>query len=220
MINTRCATREDLDQLAAIHAAALPNDLLPRLGLRFLRKYFFPTVFNSASAYITVGESDERIAGFCIFARDNTALSRSVFGPRLRIGRYYLSAMIRKPLLFVDLCAYALGYRIDLYDASSGEIEGVPEIFIIATAPGQQSRGVGRRIVEQGLRELGTERDRCIVRTSSQQAERFYKKCGFEKIGIEKRGRTAFSLLRLKNNAEPNDQLHPDHNASRKDSTS
>ena len=196
MIAIRPAKRSDIGQLAEIHAAALAQDLLPRLGVKFLKEYFFPTVIEASSARVLIAEENGSVLGFCIFAENNTELSAAIFGSKAKVGRYYLAALLKHPYLIRDLYNYVTGYVVEFYSLSPDKIANVPEIFLIATMPGHQSKGIGRMIVEKGLEKLQAERKECIVRTASAPAERFYRKSGFAPIGVEKRGRANFKLLR------------------------
>jgi hypothetical protein len=48
------ATLEMVEDLSKIHSASLPNDLLPKLGKRFLRKIFFPLVIKTQGVHCLV----------------------------------------------------------------------------------------------------------------------------------------------------------------------
>ena len=59
----RLATESDVAGLAAIQMEALPQDLLPRLGRRFLENCFYPAVLACPDAFILVEEREDDIEG-------------------------------------------------------------------------------------------------------------------------------------------------------------
>jgi ribosomal protein S18 acetylase RimI-like enzyme len=191
----RQAERADIPAIADIHAAALPNDLLPRLGKRFLRETFYPAVIDSGIALTIVETVDGELQSFVIFARDSERLTRQVTRRKLALARHGLIAMLRDFALVGEIWSHLKGFRAEFHIEPPVPLNTIPEVYLIATAPGRQSRGSGGRLLEHGIAMLGGKDPECVVRTSSEGARRFYARHGFHRIGVEYRHNRHIHIL-------------------------
>ena len=89
----------------------------------------------------------------------------------------------------------AIGYKIELQEVV--DLAAIPELYLIATTPGKQSKGIGSSLVKAGLKDLSEKgKAQCLVKTASTRAKDFYEKLGFVEIGYEYRlNRKLFLLL-------------------------
>ena len=194
----RFASEADIDRLAEIHGAALPEDFLPQLGRGFLKDVFFPSALRPGNAFVLVAEEQESVDAFVVFARDSAALTRDLRARPLRLAFAMLGAALRRPSFVSQVLAVIRGGRIEL-SAPVPDLTALPELYLIATDPGRQSRGLGGALVHEGLRLLAEKGNHaCVVKTSSPRARSFYHALGFQQIGTEIRGGRVLWLLHRK----------------------
>jgi len=198
----RHANSGDIPALAGIHREALPRDLLPRLGASYLRREFYPRVLEWDGAFTIVNEEDGRLNGFCIFARDGDSLTRRIMQKKFTIARHLLLAGLKDRSLFAEAAACLRGFRTSLFLDRVMDLRSLPEIYLIATSPACQSRGIGGRILERGIRILFREHSCCLAKTSSDRARQFYLRNGFVEVGIEHRGSRSLCILLRRRNAD------------------
>lgn len=185
----------DIRDIAEIHSAALPGDLLPRLGRRFLRNVFYPSVVDSKRALVIVQEELGKICSFIVFAYDSEAITKEVTSRRTVMAAYVFAALLRDILLLGELLSHARGFRTELLSDIDASIYKIPELFVMATAPEYQSQGRGGKLLDRGIEILSKTHTKCLVKTSSRQAKEFYERHGFREIGSEYRGTRQVLLL-------------------------
>ncbi|MCI0625353.1 MAG: GNAT family N-acetyltransferase [Acidobacteria bacterium] len=194
MVQIREAKIEDVNRLAEIHSLALPGDLLPRMGRRFLTGTFYPIVLNSQHAFTLVCTENGSIESFVIFAYHSGELASELKAPKFRILSCLARSFWRYPGVALQVLTF-LGGRVSL-DEQIGPLEEMAELYSIATHPSAQSRGVGSLLVREGLNRLrAATRGTCLVKTSSDRARQFYLRLGFRDIGKEIRGRRKLFIL-------------------------
>ncbi|MBI4576420.1 MAG: GNAT family N-acetyltransferase [Planctomycetes bacterium] len=190
----RLAEVSDIDAMVEIHMRALPGDLLPRLGRAFLGRTFYPTVLGSGHGFILVCEEEGRVRAYVIFARESAGLARDLSSRRVAIGWSILRRLWLDPRIPLDVLAFLRG-RVELTEPIEDR-ERWPELYSIATLPGDQGKGFGAALVQEGLRRLWSAgAPGCTVKTSSDRARAFYVKNGFRDIGVETRGARRFYIL-------------------------
>lgn len=188
----------DAPTLASLHAAALPADLLPRLGRDFLLKRFYPFALASPHAFTLAAEQDGEVLGFVMFTQDTPAFMRQL----RRLAPFMLvAALTRFPRdlsVLAELARCGLGFRSDT-EGLPGAPEACPELFVIAVAQESRGAGVGSALVREGLARLSETQAGaslgCLVKTSSGQAYEFYSRLGFRAAGFEWRGTRAMRVL-------------------------
>ncbi len=192
----RKAHNEDIPFLVKIHMAALPGDLLPRLGRDFLVKTFYPAVLRSDQAFTIVHEEDGAPDAFVIFAYHSDALTNQVIKDKVSLAGSMLRGLLADPTLAREAFGFLRGFRTELEEDLRIKLEEIPELYLIATSPDRQSRGLGCQIVRHGLRLLADEGYPCsLVKTSSDRAREFYLKQGYRLIGFEYRQKRRLYLL-------------------------
>lgn len=195
----RLAGPGEAARLAAVHLAALPGDVLPRLGRAFLERTFYPLILAHAGVDCLVAEAEGRVAGLLVLAWNSGQLTAAVGARRTAVALALARRVLRDPLLAVDVAFTALGTRAGLSAPAAG-LAAAPEIYVLAVAPGAQGQGLGAALVKAALARLGR-RDPAprlvAVKTGTEAARRFYEKHGFRLVGREGRGRVRpFVLVR------------------------
>ena len=191
----REARSTDIGDIVTIHSTALPGDFLPRLGNRFLRKVFYPGVIDSEHGFVIVREEHGSICSFIVFAYNSQKLTREATGPKILLAAYVFAALIRDFGLYGELSAHLRGFKTEFYTDIKTPLETIPEIFVMATAPQYQSRGLGGDLLERGLEIVSSVHAGCLVKSSSSHARKFYARHGFMEIGLEHRGTRQVHLL-------------------------
>jgi ribosomal protein S18 acetylase RimI-like enzyme len=139
----RCAEVVTLDasyaeELAELHAKALPDDVLPALGLPFLVRYY-AAVLADASQAVFGAVHEGSVTGFCQLSFSPVSMSAVMkSNPRVLL-------MILK-LAWADTAALIRGVVMALHRPHG--VAGLPEISFIAVHPGFQRRGIGKRLVD------------------------------------------------------------------------
>ena len=70
----RRATPSDAPRLGEIHVAALPDDLLPRIGQAFLTRRFYPTIIGSDRCVVFVDGDAATVRSFVVFELEPGAI--------------------------------------------------------------------------------------------------------------------------------------------------
>ncbi|SLN29690.1 Mycothiol acetyltransferase [Oceanibacterium hippocampi] len=177
----------------------MPDFLLPMLGVRYLKRHFWPRVFSRPDiAEVTVAEDDNRaIAGFIVCAPVSAAIKRLATGSPLATLPYLPAVLARHPSYLFDILAILRGERRELAPGTTINVDMTAELFSIAVTPERQGAGLGAELARAGLKRLA--RYPVIVRAARPDAIRFYKKLGFRGIGIEARGSISITILALQN---------------------
>ncbi len=195
METIRKAKIADASRISELHSKALPKDLLPSLGMDFLVRTYYPAVLNSSFSNVYLLEKDGVAVSFVVFATDTSELAKIIKADKLSILIAIMKKSITNPRIPFSILGFILG-KVN-WEEKIADIEHMPELYSIATEPSLQSKGYGKLITEEGLRELASlnEKKGCIVKTSSDGAFKFYQRIGFRKIGYEKRGKSILNIL-------------------------
>jgi ribosomal protein S18 acetylase RimI-like enzyme len=170
------ARRQDIPQLARIHAQALPDDFLPSLGVDFLTRVYYPAALADLSATTLVRRHAGRTVAFITVASDAQAFAHRILRQRFGSLIYYaMRAAFRRPLhLFRSLEVAAA--------ASRGTATSVgTEIVFIAVHSDFQGQGIGPALVQAGMTRLGGEGKTCTTKTlaSNTHVIRMYTSLGW-----------------------------------------
>ena len=187
----RSATIDDVASLADVHAAALPDDFLPRLGRRYLRRRFYPTVLGSSEVDVFVVERSGELVALAVFVGDSELLGSALAADWAGIAPYLSFAVARHPSMARDTIGHLRGFDRVL----ARDIAGVPELYVMAVTPSCQSDGLGGSLLEHGLDALRARNQCCVVKTSSPPARRYYERHEFEYVGSEHRGARSLDVL-------------------------
>lgn len=195
----RLAHQNDIARIVEIHSESLPHDLLPLLGSRFLRGTFYPFVFaEAANAFIVVG-GDEQVDAFAVFVLQASAFTKKLSARKTDLFIALASRIFLSPSIIFQILSVRQNQRMES-QFSNDEICRFPEIYVAATHPDKQGKGIGTAVIQEGLKMLLARQNtgNCIVKTSSNRASNFYKKIGFVEIGSLLRGRRRFAIFLFK----------------------
>jgi ribosomal protein S18 acetylase RimI-like enzyme len=186
----------DCPAVAAIHCEALSDDLFPRLGQRLLSETFYPMICDNKSIAAYVAEDNSKITGFLVLERKSGGIISLVRSRIATFGAAIFKAIFFGPgIAFEFACATVFKSQTWLNGAPTPA--NASEIAFIAVAYGARSSGHGERLVNAAIADAFSLERNLIVRTASSGAERFYEKCGFVKVGSERRCHRALQVLAL-----------------------
>jgi ribosomal protein S18 acetylase RimI-like enzyme len=184
-----------IDDLVEVHRKALPRDLLPRLGAKYLRTVFYPTILRSDETFCTVAEVEGKVRAFVIFAKDSKRLTQSLAIKKVPL----LWALVRQsavdPFIVKAVWDAITPSHWELTTKGVSDLVSLPELYLIATHPDFQGRGLGERVMQAGLQQIIPFSKEVLVKTSSSKAREFYTKNRFVEVGVEARGVRKFFLL-------------------------
>jgi ribosomal protein S18 acetylase RimI-like enzyme len=192
----RQAEVNDIPQIVDIHLRALPGDLLPRLGRSYLLNVLYPQIFKSQSTLNLVNDDNGLVNSFCIYAYNSSDLTKHITKNKLILARYLSISLLKDLSILKEVFSLLKGSKIRLLSTDENFLDkDLPEIYIIATDPQYQKRGLGKEIIREGFLYLFKDHPACLVRTSSEFAKNFYLNLGFTLFGAEYRGSRILHLL-------------------------
>lgn len=191
-LQVRPAGPQDAAALADIHSAALPDDVLPRLGRNFLQNVFYPLVLGHGDTDCIVAGDGPCPDGLLVLARAPQALTAALAVRRHRILAALVCQGWRAAPLALDMLCAARG-RVRELNVAVETYRQAWEIYILAVHPRAQGRGLGSALVAAALARLAA--PLLIVKTASETAKGFYEGNGFRPAGLEQRGRRTIWLL-------------------------
>jgi ribosomal-protein-alanine N-acetyltransferase len=208
-LSIRVATRDDLPQVAHIYLAAFP-DTVEQLGLQGIEPLAIEDILriplDAEPGSFLVAESGSRVVGYAICPARVDRLWRVGFsrGHLFRIAARWLTGRYGiglRPawLAFADKLHFLRGEHLP-----RARCDG--RVLSIAVDPRLGRRGIGRRLLEEGLQYLrakGAARVRLEVRPGNEPARRLYEGVGFRTVGAvhDTRGRWDVMILHWSNNA-------------------
>lgn len=152
--------------LAELHALALPEDVLPALGIPFLARYHAAAMCDSAQCVIGAWRA-ERLVGFC-----QVSFRPARVGPVLRANPSAWLPIVR--LALSDPLLLWRGAR--LAAARPAEVAAWPEIAFIAVHPEAQGVGIGKALARAATAEAGRRGcERAFTKTANAVARRLYE---------------------------------------------
>lgn len=170
-----------LDQLVALHARLMADDLLPSLGQGLLRDAFWPRLMRSPHVQVWVIEqADGEVAAFAVMATRRLALRLGFYADAAFCLRL-LGRLLLHPLrLWRGLVTLLAPIRL------RAPLGAVPaELILLGVHPSAQGRGLGQQLLQHALQAIGPVA--CLVKTASDDARRFYQRAGFVSQGRELR---------------------------------
>lgn len=155
----------DLAWVVAQHRTHFPDNVIGRLGLGLLTRYY-RTFLDSTFAVATVTEVDGRRAGFLVGVLDTAAHRQLLWqfhGVSLVLAT--LRAFLHHPVLAVGIVRRRLALR--LHPPPPTPPEHVAVLSHVAVDPHSQGRGLGGRMVDHFLAAAATAgADRVCVATA------------------------------------------------------
>ncbi len=165
-----------VERVAEIHAAALPGDFLPSLGVRFL-SVFYRAALESKAAFGFVQTEGDRVSGFVLGSVDTGQLFRRVIlRAAVPLGWSALPAVLRRPALLARVA------ETFLYPHREASAPEKAELVVIAVDSQRRSRGSGQALVQaldEAFLAQGVQSYKVTVLQSNPGANRFYQRLGF-----------------------------------------
>lgn len=192
-MNIRLAKLDDVGELSAIHCEALPDDLLPKLGRRFLERFYYSYVVSHEDHACVLAEESGSVTSVIVLSRDPAAITRHLRSNPVLLAIRLATAAVRDLGVAREVLAHAMKPRRQ--GRGLAEVLLLPELTLAATAPHAQGRGHGGAVLEASFDLVGFLRCGCMVKTSAMRAESFYRGHGFSLVGQEHRGRRRLSIL-------------------------
>ena len=176
MIVIRKMRTAEATVVARLHAAAITEGFLNKLGIRFLASLYLGIV-QDGDSQVWVADRDGEIIGLCAYARNIGALFRSVVRRRfLRLAfasvPYSLNPLVLKEVL--DTFRYPAKKQSQRLPAA--------EILSIAVDARGRGTGTGRRLLGEAMRQAamdGVAEIKVVASADLVAANRFYVACGF-----------------------------------------
>lgn len=197
-IQVRRMQAADLSEVARVHSVAFQGFFLDAMGQPFLRAYYDVVLRYPESIALVAQDAGGRVVGFAVgFVNPSGfyAFLKSQWR-RLLPGACY--ALLRRPQLLGRIVLSNLRVR-KKSKAPPSATDTTIELASIASAT--RAGGVGSQLieafVEQARRTRGTRIALTTDRDDNQPVQQFYRKHGFEEVGILQQGaRSMLSLVR------------------------
>lgn len=181
---------EDAQDLAKIHKNAISVDILSILNNDEVLSNFYEQILSSDDVCVFVKETDQgTIASFAVFLKKSTHINKMM-------KKFYYTNFLSILLSCIkskNALIMIIGRLKKTKIITSVNITNCPELFIIATDSLYQSQGFGSQIIKFGLEMLSLKR--CIVKTHSSYAKKFYERLGFIDVGYEQTGNWMLRVL-------------------------
>ncbi|GIU87299.1 MAG: hypothetical protein KatS3mg009_1814 [Acidimicrobiia bacterium] len=177
-VGLRCGAASDAPHVARLHADRIGEGFLATLGVRFLTR-LYRRIASSRHAFVVVADREGQVVGFVAVATTTGGLYREFLvrdGVAAAVAA--LPALARAPRRVWETLRYGTGPRAgDLPDA---------EILALAVDPRAAGAGIGRRLAEAALRELGrrgVRSARVVTAVGNTAALATYRAAGFRPHG-------------------------------------
>lgn len=175
----RLIETSDIEIIAKIHRAALPLDFCSLLGHDFLLNIYYPQLMLAKDHFgLCAVDSNNQIAGFIFFLKGKNFFQHLFFNYFLKLVGLGMRQILNKQFIAQSISIFAL-----LFLRAQKPQEKDYELNYIAINPDYQGKGIGSRLINEGLKQL-TEKNAslCWVKTLTITSEnrKFYEKNGFE----------------------------------------
>jgi ribosomal protein S18 acetylase RimI-like enzyme len=172
----------DLAWVVAQHRSHFPDNVIGRLGLGLLTRYY-RTFLDSTFAMATVAEVSGVRAGFLVGVLDTAAHRQLMWQFHgFSLGAATLRAFLRHPVLGAGILRRRLSLRLRPVRADPVLAERVAVLSHVAVDPARQGQGLGGMMVDQFLTAAAAAgADRVCVATADHapRAARIYLHRGF-----------------------------------------
>lgn len=189
-ITLRPLTEKDLPDVARVHCAAFPKELLTMLGMEAVRRYYLWQLIGPHDIIALGAYREEELAGYCFAGVFRGAISGFLRRHRLYLMRCALlrPRTILHPKSLNRLRLFLRTLRPTKSPASKTTTSPVTlrrfGILAIAVHPSCQGGGVGKtlmREVELAAKSQGFQVISLTVDPSNTQAIRFYESLGYNR---------------------------------------
>lgn len=157
----------EIKSVAEVHAAALPNDIFPSLGARFLLDYYSHSLepHSKDKAKLLGAFDGDHLVGFCQIVLIPTSFLKTI---KLRAFPRILILLLIRPWVFLNAI-------IQLFFAVKLE-NGIAELAFIAVDPAYQRCGVGRSLISAAMSQASKNKISWIItKTANKQLSSFYQ---------------------------------------------
>ena len=192
-LRVRRAMSTDFEAIADIHCAALPQDLLPRLGRRALAKVFYPWFLNTELFDFIALAGDDILAGFIVL-RNRTPTLREVLPICVKLLPFLVWNCLAHPSVAFVCACYLLSRRHETVEGRAVVCSAQKEIVVVAVAAGWRRNGIGSKLITAAISRMSGS-DVMLVKTDSETARSFYLMQGFAVVGHERRCRRSLYML-------------------------
>ena len=159
----------EIANLIEVHRGALPDDVLPNLGVDVMTRYYDKVFLlqESQKAILFGAYSQDRLVGFCCLLFEQISFLSIINFNTIRI---LFVILISNPLVLMKLICQ-LVHSFPLLDNSS-------EIAYFAVSEGSRGQGVGRFLIKKCIEKSKKLNLKYVqTKTSNSQLYKFYVKC-------------------------------------------
>ena len=162
-LNIRKISLDDLNDVVKIHSMALPDDVLPNLGITLLDRYY-KSVVDDKSQLIVGSWHDGHLLGYCLTSKKDITLTKLFSSVTGLLSLTTL--MLSRPGLFYSGLKQAM-------KTSPLETDEA-EIAFIAVSPKHQGNGVGKAMIAYAVQVCREEGIAFLKTKTSNKALRNY----------------------------------------------
>lgn len=176
MVLLRDAKPADFFELARLRHRLLQYDNISKMGMTFLRYYYFPLFFYSKEGILIVSKNErEEITGYVAGSLNFDRQSRYV---NFKIAFGLLLCFISRPQWIIETIRLKKNKSTSITN-----LAGYGKLSSLVVRENYQGRGIGEKLTTAFLRRLSEANiQRCYLncRTDNVSALRLYTKIGFQ----------------------------------------
>ena len=182
-------------EMAKLHLAGAPDDLLSKIGANFLENLIYPSLVRSSEAVVLVGMYGDKIVGFAAAVLNmKKFIKKTIKEQPFKSIWYGCNYILFRPSLW-SFFIQAMNISMPKYNC------GTAEIFMITVSSTYRGRGYAKEL----LCCLGDELEKrkmkdCLARVHSDNydAIKMYGGCGYKEIGTVDFSGTTWKWLACK----------------------
>lgn len=178
----RALTVSDIPTVTTLLYNTLDDSLLQKLGKPFIEFHFLPKALKQQGLSNLVYELNDSIVAYLLIAQPESAIKE--LAKKIKFATLFetLKKITKNPSLILELIS---GFRNHYSLEEPFELKKASYLVYFAVSSQWQGKGLGTTLLNTCLNELAI--SHCVVETKSNKAIQFYKKLGFNIIGIRKR---------------------------------
>lgn len=194
-IELRALKNSDIKEVAELHYNSFKGFFLTSLGRPFLRAFYKAVISHEKSVNFGAFRDNELI-GFAIGTENNSGFYKSILKTNsLKMMVVALPNLISKPLNIKRLIS-------SLFTSNASEYQNIPVLLSICVSQQQESKGVGKMLLEVFENELrGRTLKELILTTDTQDNEyvnQFYQRNNYSLIQSFFQGKREMNLYHKK----------------------
>lgn len=168
--------KSDVSAIVDLHILSLPNELLSKLGKKFLSEVYSEAL-NDVDSFFLISKLEKTMHGFIFLSKDS-----GTFYKKLIIHRFPKLTFIALEELIKDISLLGKLASTAKYLLFS-KAESAPEILVFSVNPNMQRSGIGSSLLktlEDKLALAHISVYNVKTTSSNEKSNSFYKKHGFE----------------------------------------